>query len=274
MKCNKQLEERSIYINNERVRSRSKYVKHWIICDGPVDAVWIEDMNTVLDDSKEFCLTSGEIIPLTPYLNMIFEVEDLRVVFPVIVSRCDMIYLEPSTTVPHSARTFSWIHSQMEMFETHIDQFKDMLLIYLGQCFNFIRINRPQAVPTVDAKLCMALFNMLESLIILYLPDISMDETEPSQTKFEDIRECLNHLIIFSILWSISATKNVEGKLAFNYFQLCLIKENNPELLDNPYAVEVNVVGEQEKITIKLKKEKVINLIKINNKIYPGNQLK
>ena len=159
--------------------------KHWVMFDGPVDALWIENMNTVLDDNKKLCLNSGEIIMLSQHMTMMFEVEDLAVASPATVSRCGMVYMEPvSLGLPPLVK--SWINTlppKVKSNESIIAKLNQYFEIYAYPLIKFVRKNLAEPVASMDNNLIQSIFRIINCYLVKY------NDTEIKNVSVEEIAE-------------------------------------------------------------------------------------
>ncbi|XP_071484907.1 dynein axonemal heavy chain 12-like [Diadema antillarum] len=186
--------------------------RKWVLFDGPIDTLWIESMNTVLDDNKKLCLMSGEIIQMSPPMSLIFETMDLSQASPATVSRCGMIYLEPSSLGWRPVFK-SWCNELPEELQKELPLIKALFDWLVEPCIDYVRRNCKEYVAT-------SINNMARSL--MYFVRMFMDDNLANCDP-KNMKPWLVNTFLFSIIWSVGCTTDNDGRSKFDLYMRDMI---------------------------------------------------
>jgi dynein heavy chain len=186
--------------------------KKFIVFDGPIDAIWIENMNTVLDDNRTLCLPNGERIKLNgKTLRMLFEVEDCAVASPATVSRLGVVWIPPDA-LGIRPPIVTWLGKYLP--EGMSQELKDTLLGHFDETVEktiyWIRRNCRESIPSMDNNLVYSCCRLFQSL---FTAENGIDLAAA------DIVDTMKKVFMFSLIWSLGGNVDtVEGKEKFSEF--------------------------------------------------------
>ncbi|KAG5316465.1 DYH2 protein, partial [Acromyrmex insinuator] len=181
----------------------------WILFDGPVDADWIENMNSVMDDNKILTLINNERIVMPNQVSLLFEVQDLVAASPASISRVGMIYNDyknlgwrpyvDSWLQKHSAKS-DFIHEMNRLFENHVNV---TLRFKLRNC--------EEVVPVTELNAVQSLCKLLE---VFATPQ---NGVELGEDLFVFSNIC-KMWFFFCMIWSLCASVNEDGRQKIDKF--------------------------------------------------------
>lgn len=211
----------------------------WIVCDGPVDAAWIENLNTLLDDNKMLCLANSERIKLTPWVHMVFEVQDLSQASPATVSRCGMVYCDP-LELTWQALIRSWLNTiDDDRLDPELKIYlNDLFETYFDEILNFARKKCAYMIHQVEISKIDMLCTMLRSLIF-QIPNLNLMEEA-------DIKSYICKIWIWSTLWSVGSNFMEASRVILERHMRKLVEKNTDAMLPTESLWEFRINPNQK----------------------------
>ena len=173
----------------------------WLVADGPVDAIWIENLNTVLDDNKLLTLANGDRIMMGATMRMCFEPEQLLNASPATVSRAGIIYVSDSV-LGWSPPNESWLQTRREQEATILRALHEQ---YTGAMITFVRRELQQMMFVPDIAMVASMGVLLEALLE---PSVEADDYH-EETIYERI-------FLYCLVWGVGGMLELPDRIKFD----------------------------------------------------------
>ncbi|XP_048588102.1 dynein axonemal heavy chain 2 isoform X2 [Nematostella vectensis] len=186
--------------------SDEKPEEKWILFDAPVDTLWIESMNSVMDDNKVLTLINGERISMPDMVSLLFEVEDLAVASPATVSRCGMVYTD-FRDLGWQPYVDSWLDRRVD--KQSVEHLQRLFEKFVPKVLEFRKHHCKEPVPTSE-------LNSVVSLCVLF--DALATEENGVHAHEESYARMLELWFLFCLIWSVCASVDEDSRKKMDNF--------------------------------------------------------